>query len=95
MLLTHKQAKKISKIAIKKKKKAYTVIQKPLKISKISIRIYKKVFKGLNLKEKTKVQLLIKNFKNKKPSQKVGYIKIGLFKIISKSRKLYIGQTYY
>ena len=46
--------------------------------------MYKKVFKGLDLKEKDKVYLLIKNFKSKWLSKKLNYIKIGLFKIINK-----------
>ena len=43
-----------------------------------------KVSKGLNLKKRDKVYLLTKNFKSKWLSKKLNYIKIGLFKIISK-----------
>jgi hypothetical protein len=43
-----------------------------------------KVFKGLNLKEGDKVYLLTKNFKSKRPSKKLNYVKMGLFKIINK-----------
>ena len=46
--------------------------------------MYKKVFKGLDLKKGDKVYLLTKNFKSKWLSKKLNYIKIGLFKIISK-----------
>ena len=50
--------------------------------------MYKKVFKGLDLKEGDKVQLLTKNFKSKRFSKKLKYIKMGLFKIISKIIKV-------
>ena len=50
--------------------------------------MYKKVFKGLDLKDKDKVYLLIKNFESKWLSKKLDYIKIGLFKIISKIIKV-------
>ena len=46
--------------------------------------MYKKVFKGLDLKKGDKVYLLIKNFKSKWFSKKLNYIKMGLFKIINK-----------
>ena len=46
--------------------------------------MYKKVSKGLDLKEGNKVYLLIKNFKSKWLSKRLNYIKIGLFKIINK-----------
>ena len=46
--------------------------------------MYKKVFKGLDFKKRDKVYLLIKNFKSKRPSKKLNYIKMGLFKIINK-----------
>ena len=46
--------------------------------------MYKKVFKGLDLKKGNKVYLLTKNFKSKWFSKKLNYIKIRLFKIISK-----------
>ena len=43
-----------------------------------------KVSEGLNLKERDKVYLLTKNFKSKRPSKKLDYIKMGPFKIINK-----------
>ena len=43
-----------------------------------------KVSEGLDLKEEDKVYLFIKNIKSKWPSKKTNYIKMGLFKIISK-----------
>ena len=43
-----------------------------------------KVSKGLNLKQGAKVYLLTKNFKSKRLSKKLNYIKMGLFKIINK-----------
>ena len=46
--------------------------------------MYKKVFKGLDLKKENKVYLLTKNFKSKRFSKKLNYIKIELFKIINK-----------
>ena len=42
------------------------------------------MFKGLDLKKGNKVYLLTKNFKSKRLSKKLNYIKIGLFKIINK-----------
>ena len=46
--------------------------------------MYEKVFKGLDLKKRNKIYLLIKNFKSKWLSKKLDYIKIELFKIINK-----------
>jgi len=43
-----------------------------------------KKFKGLDLKEGDKVWLLYKNFKSRRLSKKLDYVKIGLFKIIVK-----------
>jgi len=43
-----------------------------------------KKFKGLDLKKGDKVWLLYKNFKLRRPSKKLDYIKIGLFKIAKK-----------
>jgi len=40
--------------------------------------------KGLDLKEGDKVWLLYKNFKSRRLSKKLNYIKIGLFKIVEK-----------
>ena len=47
-----------------------------------------KVSKGLDFKEGNKVYLFTKNFKNKRLSKKLNYIKIGLFKIINKVIKV-------
>ena len=44
----------------------------------------KKRSKGLNLKEGDKVWLLYKNFKSRRPSKKLDYVKLGLFRIIAK-----------
>ena len=44
----------------------------------------KKRFKGLDLKEGDKVQLLYKNFKSRYLSKKLDYIKLGLYKIKDK-----------
>ena len=43
-----------------------------------------KKFKGLDLKEGDKVWLLYKNFKLRRLSKKLDYVKIGLFKIVLK-----------
>ena len=43
-----------------------------------------KVSEGPDLKEGDKVYLLTKNFESKWPSKKLDYVKMGLFKIISK-----------
>jgi len=43
-----------------------------------------KKFKGLDLKEGDKVWLLHKNFKSRRLSKKLDYVKIGLFKITTK-----------
>jgi len=43
-----------------------------------------KKFKGLDLKEGDKVWLLYKNFKLRRLSRKLDYIKIGLFKIMER-----------
>ena len=43
-----------------------------------------KVSKGLDLKERDKVYLLTKIFESKRLNKKLNYIKMGLFKIISK-----------
>ena len=40
--------------------------------------------RGLDLKEGDKVQLLYKNFKSRRLSKKLDYIKLGLFKIAAK-----------
>ena len=51
--------------------KAYIAILKPLKISKVSIKTNKKVFKGPNFKKGNKIYLLTKKFKSKRPSKNV------------------------
>jgi len=43
-----------------------------------------KKFEGLDLKEGDKVWLLYKNFKSRRLSKKLDYVKIGLFKIAEK-----------
>ena len=43
-----------------------------------------KVSEGLDLKEGDKIYLLTKNFKSKRLSKKLNYVKMGPFKIISK-----------
>ena len=43
-----------------------------------------KRFKGLDLKEGDKVQLIYKNFKSRQLSKKLNYIKLGLYKVIDK-----------
>ena len=43
-----------------------------------------KVFKGPDLKKGDKVQLLYKNFLNRRLSKKLNYIKLGLFKVLKK-----------
>ena len=47
-----------------------------------------KVFKGLNFKKGNKIYLFIKNFKSKRLSKKLNYIRIKLFKIINKVIKV-------
>jgi len=44
--------------------------------------------KGLDLKEGDKVWLLYKNFKLRRLSKKLDYVKIGLFKIIEKTSEV-------
>ena len=43
-----------------------------------------KRFKGLDLKERDKIQLLYKIFKSRQLNKKLDYVKIGLFKIVVK-----------
>ena len=47
-----------------------------------------KLFKGLNFKKRNKVQLLYKNFLNRRLSKKLNYIKLGLFKVKKKVIKI-------
>ena len=84
-----KQAKKISKTAKKRMEKLiqlYQNLHKLVKLVQDCIKRYynKKVSEGPNLKKGNKVYLLTKNFKSKRPSKKLNYIKMGLFKIINK-----------
>ena len=88
-LLTLRQAKKTSETAkerIKKLIQLYRNLHKLVKLVQECIKRYynQKVSKGLNLKEGDKVYLLTKNFESKRPSKKLDYVKMGLFKIISK-----------
>ena len=60
--------------------------KKKFKIQKVLIGRYwarqfnlKKFKKDPQLKEKNKIYLLIKNFRNKRPLKKLNYIKVGLF----------------
>jgi len=64
----HKNLYKIVKLVQKRIRKYYNL----------------KKFKGLDLKEGDKVWLLYKNFKLRRLSKKLDYIKIGLFKIVVK-----------
>ena len=75
-----RQAKKISKTAKKRIEKLIQLYQN------LYIKKYynQKVFKKPDFKKGDKVYLLTKNFKSKRPSKKLNYIKIELFKIISK-----------
>ena len=87
--LTPRQAKKTS-IGAKKKIKEIIELYKNLRniaklIQECIKRYYnKKRSKGLALKEGDKVQLLYKNFKSRRLSKKLDYIKLGLFKIAEK-----------
>ena len=81
---------KTAKERIEKLIQLYKNFYKSVKLVQNYIKRYynQKVSKGPNLKERDKVYLLIKNFKSKQPSKKLNYIKIGLFKIISKVIKV-------
>ena len=89
ILLILRQAKKISKTVKKRMEKLiqlYKNLYKSVKLVQNYIKRYynQKVFKGLDFKKKNKVYLLTKNFESKRPSKKLNYIKMGLFKIINK-----------
>ena len=89
ILLTPRQAKKISKTVKKRMEKfiqLYQNLYKSAKLVQNYIKRYynQKVSEGPDLKEGDKVYLLIKNFKSKRPSKKLNYVKMGLFKIINK-----------
>jgi len=64
----------------------YKNLYKTAKLVQEYIRKYYnlKKFKGLDLKEGDKVWLLYKNFKLRRLSKKLDYVKIGLFKIMAK-----------
>ena len=68
----------------------YRNLYKSVKLVQEYIKKYyiQKVFKGPGFKERDKVYLLTKNFKSKQFSKKLNYIKMGLFKIISKVIKV-------
>jgi len=68
----------------------YKNFYKTVKLVQKCIRKYYnlKRFKGLDLKEGDKVWLLYKNFKSRRLSKKLDYIKIGLFKIVVKILKV-------
>ena len=84
-----RQAKKISetvKERMEKLMQLYRNLHKLAKLVQECIKRYynQKVFKGPDLKKGDKVYLLTKIFKSKRLSKKLDYIKIELFKIISK-----------
>ena len=88
-LLTPKQAKKISKTVkerIEKLIQLYRNLYKLIKLVQKYIKRYynQKVSEGPDLKKGDKVYLFTKNFKSKRLSKKLNYIKIGPFKIINK-----------
>ena len=64
----------------------YRNLHKLIKLVQEYIKRYynQKVSKRPDLKEGNKVYLLTKNFKSKRPSKKLNYVKMGPFKIISK-----------
>ena len=89
ILFTPRQAKKISKTAKKRMEKLiqlYRNLYKLIKLVQNYIKRYynQKVSEGPDLKKGNKVYLLTKNFKSKRLSKKLNYIKIGPFKIINK-----------
>src|SRR6266567_5675126 len=88
-LLTLRQVKKISintKERIKEIIELYKNLRNTAKLVQKYIKRYydKKRSKGLALKEGDKVWLLYKNFKSRRPSKKLNYIKLGLFRIVIK-----------
>jgi len=64
----------------------YKNLYKTVKLVQKRMRKYYnlKKFKGLDLKEGDKIWLLYKNFKLRRLSKKLDYVKIGLFKIAAK-----------
>ena len=88
-LLTPKQAKKTNKLAkerIEKLIQLHRNLHKSTNLVQDYIKRYynQKVSEGLDLKKRDKVYLLTKNFKSKRLSKKLNYIKMGPFKIINK-----------
>ena len=88
-LFTLRQAKKTSKIVkerIEKLIQLHRNLHKLVKLVQDYIKRYynQKVSEGPDLKKGNKVYLLTKNLKSKRLSKKLNYIKIRLFKIISK-----------
>ena len=64
----------------------YKNLKKLIKLVQEYIKRYYnlKVFKGLDLEKKSKVQLLYKNILSRQLSKKLNYIKLGLFKVKKK-----------
>ena len=84
-----RQAKKISKTVKERMEKLIQLHQNLYELVKLVqdyIKRYynQKVSKRLDLKEGNKIYLLTKNFKSKRFSKKLNYIKMGLFKIFNK-----------
>ena len=89
ILFTPRQAKKTNKTAKERMEKLiqlYRNLHESVKLVQEYMKRYynQKVSEGPDLKEGDKVYLLTKNFKSKRPSKKLNYIKMGLFKIINK-----------
>ena len=89
ILLILRQAKKMSETAKERIEKLIQLYQNLYELAKLvqeCIKKYynQKVSERLDLKEGDKVYLLIKNFESKQLSKKLNYVKMGLFKIISK-----------
>ena len=85
--LTLKQVKKINPKAKERAKKFMNLYKNFYKITKLVQEQIKKYYnfkksKKLNFKKGDKAQLLHKNFKNKRLSKKLDYVKIKLFKIL-------------
>jgi len=89
ILLTLRQAIKISEIAKERAEILINLYKNLYKIAKLVQERMRKYYnlkksEGLDLKEGDKVWLLHKNFKLRRLSKKLDYIKIGLFKIAEK-----------
>jgi len=88
-LLSPKQAKKSSKVGKKRAEKLMVLhkeLCKSVKMVQERMKMYynKKRSEGPDLKEKDKMWLLYKNFKNWWLSKKLNYIKLGPFRILVK-----------